>query len=61
MHSKKHLSFSALGKTISKRLEQIPDTRKGKGTYALHDCFMSAFAMMFLQDPSLLQFQLRLQ
>ncbi len=61
MHSKKHLSFPALRKTISKRLEQIKDPRKGKATYALHDCFMSAFAMMFLQDPSLLQFQLRLQ
>jgi len=61
LHSKKHLSFPALRKTISKRLEQIDDPRRGKVTYALHDCFMSAFAMMFLQDPSLLQFQLRLQ
>jgi len=29
--------------------------------YTLHDCFMSGFAMMFFQDPSLLQFQQRLQ
>jgi hypothetical protein len=29
--------------------------------YTLHDCFMSGFAMMFFQDPSLLQFQLRLE
>ena len=27
----------------------------------MHDVFMSAFAMMFFQDPSLLQFQQRLE
>jgi len=61
LHTKKHLSFVSLRKVISKGLEQIPDPRQGKITYSLHDCFMSAFAMMFFQDPSLLQFQLRLQ
>ena len=61
MHVKKHLGFSGLRKTISKRLFQIEDFRKGEVEYTLHDCFMSAFAMMFFQDPSLLQFQRRLQ
>lgn len=61
MHVKKHLGFSGLKKTISKRLLQIEDFRKGEVDYTLHDCFMSAFAMMFFQDPSLLQFQNRMQ
>ena len=29
--------------------------------YSVHDCLMTALAMMFFQDPSLLQFQMRLQ
>lgn len=61
MHVKKHLGFSGLRKTISKRLLQIEDFRKGDVDYTLHDIFMSAFAMMFFQDPSLLQFQRRMQ
>ena len=61
MHVKKHLGFSGLRKTISKRLLQIEDFRKGEVDYTLHDCHMSAFAMMFFQDPSLLQFQKRMQ
>jgi len=61
LHTKKHLSFVSLRKTISKRLEQIPDPRQGNITYPLHDCFMSGFAMMFFQDPSLLQFQRRFE
>jgi hypothetical protein len=61
LHTKKHLGFKALRKTISKRLRQIQDPRTGTVDYTLHDCFMSGFAMMFFQDPSLLQFQQRLQ
>jgi len=62
LHSKKHLSFNALKKTISSQLCQIEDSRqKGKVVYSLHDCVMSAFAMMYLQDPSLLAFQRRIQ
>ena len=62
MHSKKHLSFNALKKAISSQLRQIEDPRQeGKVFYNLHDCVMSAFAMMYLQDPSLLAFQRRIQ
>ena len=62
LHSKKHLSFNALKKAISSQLCQIEDPRqKGKIDYSLHDCVMSAFAMMYLQDPSLLAFQRRIQ
>jgi len=39
----------------------MKDPRVGKINHALHDCYMSAFAMMFFQDPSLLEFQRRLQ
>lgn len=62
MHVKKHLGFSALRKIISKRLREIEDCRQqGKVDYTLHDCAMSAFAMMFFQDPSVLEFQRRMQ
>ena len=62
MHVKKHLGFSALKKIISERLCEIEDCRQqGKVDYTLHDCAMSAFAMMFFQDSSLLEFQRRMQ
>ncbi len=62
MHTKKHLSFSALRKLISDRVNKFEDTRqKGKVEYSLHDCCQSAFAMMFFQDPSINAFQQRLQ
>jgi hypothetical protein len=62
VHTKKHLGFSALRKIISERLCEIEDCRQqGKVDYTLHDCLMSAFAMMFFQDPSLLEFQRRMQ
>ena len=62
MHSKKHLSFSALRKLVSNRVIQFEDTRQeSKIEYSLHDCCLSALAMMFFQDPSLNAFQQRLQ
>jgi hypothetical protein len=62
LHSKKHLSFSALRKLISDRVVKFEDTRQqGKVEYSLHDCCQSAFAMMFFQDPSINAFQQRLQ
>jgi len=62
VHSKKHLSFSALRKSIGEVFGQIDDHRQsGKVDVALHDCLMSALAMMFFQDPSLLSFQRRMQ
>ena len=62
MHIKKHLSFNALRRTLSEAFEQIDDPRQtGKVEYALHDCLMSALAMMVFQDPSLLSFQRRMQ
>ncbi len=62
MHSKKHLSFTALRKSLSQHFGQIDDRRQSaKVDFSLHDCLMSGFAMMFFQDPSLLTFQQRLQ
>jgi hypothetical protein len=62
VHHKKHLSFTALRKSLSQHFEQIDDQRQSaKVDYSLHDCLMSGFAMMFFQDPSVLTFQRRLQ
>jgi hypothetical protein len=62
MHTKKHLSFNALRKMLSRRFLEIPDFRQeGKVEHGVHDVLMSGFAMMFYQDSSLLQFQQRLQ
>ncbi|RKY52045.1 MAG: hypothetical protein DRP93_08830 [Candidatus Neomarinimicrobiota bacterium] len=62
MHSKKHLSFSALRKLITDRVRKFEDTRQqGKVEFSVHDCCQSIFAMMFFQDPSVNVFQQRLQ
>ena len=47
---------------VSKRFFQVEDRRDADKTeYRLHDFFMTGFAMMYFQDPSLLTFQRRLQ
>jgi hypothetical protein len=62
VHVKKHLSFSAIRKALAELFDQVDDTRQaGKVDYCLHDCLMSALAMMFFQDPSVLSFQRRMQ
>jgi hypothetical protein len=62
VHIKKHLSFSALRKSVGKLFDQVDDHRQsGKVDFSLHDCMMSALAMMFFQDPSVLSFQRRMQ
>jgi hypothetical protein len=62
LHPKKHLSFSALRNALTEQFHKLDDCRQsGKVDHRLHDCLMSAFAMMFLQDPSLLTFQRRIQ
>lgn len=62
MHIKKHLGFSGLRKMLSKRFSQTEDSRDVKKIeHKMHDFFMTGFAMMYFQDPSLLTFQRRLQ
>lgn len=47
---------------LSEHIQKIPDTRQAtKTAYMLHDCYMSGFALFYLQDPSLLEFQRRFQ
>ena len=53
MHVKKHIGFSGFRDTMAHRFEQIEDNRAAdKVDHSIHDCLMSAFAMMFFQDPS---------
>jgi hypothetical protein len=62
VHIKKHLGFSGLRKMLSNRFSQVEDSRNAnKIEHKLHDFFMTGFAMMYFQDPSLLTFQRRLQ
>lgn len=59
---KKHLAFTALRQSLSQQLLNINDHRvEARCTHTLHDAIMSGFACMFFQDPTLSQFQLRMQ
>lgn len=56
--SLKHLSFQSLRHGLTLLFRDIPDRRqKAKIDHTMHDVVMSGFAMMYFQDPSLLQFQ----
>jgi len=47
---------------LSAHFLSLAETRQyAKIKYSLHDVCMSGVAMMFFQDPSLLQFQIRMQ
>ena len=59
---KKHLSFTALRDSMSLCFNSIKDSRdQAKCNYSQHDVLMSAFACMYFQDPSLNEFQRRMQ
>jgi len=59
---KKHLSFLALREALTTHFNQIDDPRQpGKFTFSYNDVLMSAFSCMYFQDPSLAQFQKRMQ
>ena len=60
--SLKHLSFQSLRHCLTLLFRDLPDRRqKAKVQHTMHDVVMSGFAMMYFQDPSLLQFQRRLR
>lgn len=62
MAIKKHLSFTSLRQELTKCFKGIKDYRQvGKISYSIHDAAMCGFACMYFQDPSLLQFQKRLE
>ncbi len=62
MKIKKHLNFGSLRKKLSEIFSSLSDTRQpSKIEHSTHDAFMSGFACMYFQDPSLLQFQIRMK
>lgn len=62
MKSKKHLSFTSLRRAASTVFRSLSDKRRQKSvTHSLHDSMMSGLACMYFQEPSLLQFQRRMQ
>lgn len=62
MKIKKHLNFTSLRKKVSEIFESVPDWRqKNKVAISIHDAMLSGLACMYFQDPSLLQFQKRMQ
>lgn len=62
MKLKKHLNFTNLRQALSSCFNQIPEFRQAnKVDYCIHDALMSGFACVYFQDPSLLQFQKRLE
>jgi hypothetical protein len=59
---KKHLNFTSLRKKASEIFKSIPDWRQtNKISISIHDAMMSGLACMYFQDPSLLQFQKRME
>ena len=61
MKIKKHLGFSSLRSFMSSVFTNLPDPRQaGKIKHRMHDVMMSAFACMYFQDKSFLQFQKRI-
>ena len=62
MHEKKHLGFSSLRDVLSDKARALPDGRQeGKVLHSVHNVVMCSFAAMYFQDPSLLQFQRRME
>jgi hypothetical protein len=62
MNPTRHLSVGSLRHALSSLFQHLPDPRQpGKVDDALHDALRSGFACMFLQDPSRLPWQQRLE
>jgi hypothetical protein len=58
MHVKSHLGFGGLRGILSERFSRVGDERDPDRTdHVIHDVLMSGYAVMYFQDPSLLQFQ----
>lgn len=61
MHSKKHLSFSAIRNMIAENLATIKDTRAANSSNTIVDVMLSGLACMYYQSPSLLEFQRKME
>lgn len=60
--TKKHLGFTALRIAVTSHFQAIADNRQqSKCDYTQTEALMSAFACMYFQEPSLAQFQLRME
>lgn len=60
--TKKHLKFDSLREAVSTHLLNIEDHRiQGRCDHTLHDAVMSGFACMYFQDPSVSEFQRRME
>ena len=60
--TKKHLGFTALRMAVTSHFHAINDNRQqSKCDYSQTEALMSAFACMYFQEPSLAQFQLRME
>ena len=56
------LRFRSLVDSVARYVDGIVDTRQlSKVRYTLRDCYLSALALFYVQDSSLLQFQRRFQ
>jgi hypothetical protein len=61
MHSKKHLSFTAIRNMIAENLVTIKDTRAANSSNTIVDVMLSGLACMYYQSPSLLEFQRKME
>ena len=61
MHSKKHLSFTAIRNMIAENLATIKDTRAANSSNTIVDVMLSGLACMYYQSPSLLEFQRKME
>ena len=62
VHIKKHLSHDALISDYANCIQKLLDHRREKSNdYEVFDVMMSALACMYMQSPSLLAFQKRLE
>lgn len=57
MHSKKHLSFSAIQGMIADKFANVQDTRAPNASNSIKDTMLSGLACMYFQSDSLLEFQ----
>jgi len=57
MHSKKHLSFTAIRNVIAENFATIKDFRAANSSNSIVDTMLSGLACMYFQSTSLLEFQ----
>ena len=61
MHSKKHLSFTAIRTMILEKFSTIQDTRESNKSNSIADVLLSGLACMYFQSVSLVEFQRKME